>query len=791
VTVNVYIDCENGESGAIESDRQIYISTWDAGTNEFISDFILTRSSPERVVNNVYACIIEPSGVCVDAYTYETTMTIDPGTNGVIMAWQRCCRNKTISNIINPRVSGFTAWTIIPPSSTPNSSAYFSTVPPVYVCTNVPLQFKQPAIDPDGDSLVYELTQPFLGANESAPRPESAFQYDKPPFRNLIWKNPYSTADMMGGAPNLSINRNTGELNVTPTTIGQFVVGYTVKEYRNGQLVGQTRRDYQFNVIECQFDVVANFTVPNGVSVDGIYSFECTDTVCFEDKSYSRITPYTLTWDFGDPTTTADTSHEELPCYVYPGNGDYLVSLTVKSEICEDTYQYSVRIRSAKNFDLGPDSFFCQDIFYTLDTKATDALSVDWNTGQKQSRITVREPGIYVANVSYGKCTYTDSVTLYDDRVPPFPLPADTLLCDSIDFLLDAGVEATSYLWSTSSIDTLRGIQVEAPGTYSVIVKTDHCTAFDTIRLWQSSKPTIDDFIYCGTPLIHDFGVIEEAQYLWSNGSTDQNISLEEEGTYWIRITQRNCVHTDTFKIENTTLGVDIGPDKHFCDFLSHDMDAGTGGFRYLWSTGEQTQRISTDRPGTYTVIKSDSVRCSVTDTIELTFSLSPRLDVLDFSKICINKYSPYDDLVAPEGFSYLWSTGSTESKIRINKGGDYSLKITDEFGCSDEEEFYVNVDTESLPDELYLPNAFSPNGDGLNELFPYEDNITQEGYQLMIFNRWGQKVFDSKDNPNQTNWDGSFKGEQIHDQAFIYLMIHIGCDGNLKENRGYVYPLH
>jgi gliding motility-associated-like protein len=791
VTVNVYIDCENGDPRAISSDEDIYISMWNATTNAYIKDFTLTRSAPQRVENTVYACIKEPSGVCVDAYNYETNMIIDPGNNGVILAWQRCCRNNTISNIVNPEAAGFTAWTVIPPSSTVNSSAYFSTVPPVYVCTNVPLQFKQPAIDPDGDSLVYELNTPFLGATSDNPRPENRTEYDRPPFRNLLWRSVYNELNMMAGTPKLSINANTGELNVTPTTIGQFVVGYTVKEYRDGIYISQTRRDYQFNVIECEFDVVANFDIPNSVSVNGVYTFGCNDTVCFNDKSYSKVKPYTLTWDFGDLTTDSDTSHEFRPCYIYPGNGNYSVNLKVKSEICEDEYTYSVRIRSEKPFELGADTFFCEDVNYTLDMQVPDAVDILWNNGQKTSRIIAKTPGLYIANVSYGKCSYSDSIRIIDDRVDHFPLPYDSLLCDSIDFYLDAGVDGISFLWNTSSTDTSRGIQVTEPGTYSVIVNTDHCVDYDTIRIWQASKPLIDDFIYCGTPLIYNFSAVEEAKYLWSTGSTDSSISLSDEGDFWVRITQRNCVNSDTFNITNTTLGTDLGPDKHYCDVLRHKLDAGSGGSEYVWNTGEITQHLDVSTPGSYIVFKSGTPGCTVSDTIILSFSISPRLNPRNFTKICINKYSPYDELVAPEGFSYLWSTGSTERKLKTNKGGYYSLRITDIYGCSDKDSFYIEVDTISLPNELYLPNAFTPNGDGLNDLFPYKDNITQDGYHLMIFNRWGQKAFDSKDNINKTNWDGLYQAERIHNQAFIYLMIHKGCDGNWKRKTGYIYPLH
>ena len=88
VSVNVYIDCENGDPRAILSDEDIYISMWNATTNAYIKDFTLTRSAPQRVENTVYACIKEPSGVCVDAYNYETNMMIGRGNSGVIVGWQ-------------------------------------------------------------------------------------------------------------------------------------------------------------------------------------------------------------------------------------------------------------------------------------------------------------------------------------------------------------------------------------------------------------------------------------------------------------------------------------------------------------------------------------------------------------------------------------------------------------------------------------------------------------------------------------------------------------------------------
>ena len=86
VTVNVYFDCYNGDPNAIDSDKTIYISTWDAKTNNFISDFTLTGSAPNRLKSTNYECVKQPSGVCTDAYVYTAIRTINPGSNGVILA---------------------------------------------------------------------------------------------------------------------------------------------------------------------------------------------------------------------------------------------------------------------------------------------------------------------------------------------------------------------------------------------------------------------------------------------------------------------------------------------------------------------------------------------------------------------------------------------------------------------------------------------------------------------------------------------------------------------------------
>ena len=97
--------------------------------------------------------------------------------------------------------------------------------------------------------------------------------------------------------------------------------------------------------------------------------------------------------------------------YVYPGNGDYTISLKVSSEICEDVYEYDIRVRSSKPFELGPDKTYCGDFSHILDTDAPDALEVKWSTGSTNYQTFVNDVGIYDVLVSYGKnCIYRDKL---------------------------------------------------------------------------------------------------------------------------------------------------------------------------------------------------------------------------------------------------------------------------------------------------------------------------------------------------------------------------------------------
>lgn len=789
ITLKLYVDCQNGSPRAIADDAVANIGMYDAVTNAYLGQFSMTRVGPSRIDKVNYSCVEPPSGVCVDGYTYSLLKTINPGSNGVILGFHRCCRNNSINNILAPEATGITIWTKIPPSSTTNTSAIFKDLPPNYVCLNAPLTVDHSATDADGDSLVYSLSTPYSGGTADDPKP-SPSNFTRPPFGQIFWRGSYNVQNQMGGSPRLSINSSTGELTVTPSVTGQFVIGITVAEFRNGQFIGETRRDYQFNVIDCVFDILADYTVEGGVAVDGAYSFECRDTIFFKNRSTSKSTP-SYFWNFGDPTTEADTSHEKDPFWVYPGNGNYTVTLKVKSSICEDEYKYEVRIRSEKPFELGPDRMYCDDIETVLNTNTPDALSVTWNSGQSGSQITVRDTGTYIANVSYGNCFYLDTIRILSDPVPSIDLPDDTLFCneDDIDFTLDTDLPNLNYEWNSNPKSFDQQLDVTEPGTYIVTVRNLNCMARDTTRVWVATHPELNDTLYCGDfEHFVDVGDIEEATYSWSNGATTPATMYNFNGVHWLTVKQRHCVFTDTFRISNPNIAFDLGGDRHFCDEVFAELDAGPDGLTYTWSTGETSRLISATRPDTYTVFVTDRYGCTRLDSVTLTMTPSPLLLLGNDTTICMNT-----DIVLGTGEDYAaydWNNGETTALISTKDSGLYRLIVTDKYGCQGADSLRISIDPEALPNELFVPNAFTPNYDDLNDLFPYSIDVLQPEYMIMIFNRWGEKVFDSRTSDN-VNWDGTYKGERVNQEAFIYYMQYRGCDGFTRSRKGTVTPVY
>lgn len=774
ITLNLYVDCYNGSENAIDMDKRSVIGVFDMSNNGRLRDkYYLTNPSEREISKLNYNCVKPFKDQCVTEFKFERTISLPANQEGYIIGYQRCCRNDIITNIIDPGNVGATYWIHIPGTKLgrDNNAAYFKNLPPNFLCLNAPMVFDHSAIDSDGDSLVYELYTPYIGGNNSNQiKPDPPLG---PPYSRINWRNGYGTSDQLNGNPKLEIDRYSGQLTCTPTRTGQYVVGIKVTEYRKGVKIGETMRDFQFYVRQCEFDVVSAFSTP---------AYNCDKTVKFSNLS-QKATYYR--WDFGDPTTNADTSNAFEPSYTYPEDGEYFASLVVRNKDCEDRYSVIVRVKSEIDIPIPDDTAFCGDFSLDLDAGNRRSTLIRWSDGTLGAYNTIDEAGVHWVEVSYGTCTKRDSILIYIDTFD-IGLPPDKIYCDSVsgELQVPAGIKDLQRVrWGNGSAQN--SIPVNEPGTYVLQAWNKHCTSVDSIALFIATKPSIgDSFFFCNAfELELDAGGGKDATYRWQDGSSSRYFTATRKGWYWVELSQRECLSRDSVLIVNPVIDLELGPDEHFCDTLYKELIAPPNMADYQWSNDSKEESIVVRQPGKYWVLVTDTNDCSIKDSINLTLTNSPVINLGSDTSICLRTSATYR--IEQDFETYLWSNGVNGRENAFTDPGVYWLQVIDEYGCTDRDSVKVSIDPEALPNELFIPNAFSPNNDGLNELFPFKAFVSQPEYRMRVWNRWGEKVFDSKASEQQP-WKGAYaNASKNRPEAMMYLVEYRGCDGDIRRDSG------
>ncbi|MGB2470455.1 MAG: hypothetical protein ACPIA5_06355, partial [Flavobacteriales bacterium] len=262
VTLKVYRDCGPANTLGTGFDDQVYIGMWD-GSGTIGNNDVLTIPLTQSNVSSVPVVLGNPCGtpppdLCIEQAIYTTTVTLPANAYGWDLMWQRCCRNPSISNLLNfggTENPGATFLTHVPGTSqgagaTNNSSPVFQELPPVAVCANFDFTWDHSAIDPDGDELVYSFCAPLDGGgtgggngyDSPVPNPPAT-----PPYNDVPYLNGYSATYPIASNPAMEIDPATGVITGMPTQPGQYAIGICVSEYRDGELLSTTMRDFQFN----------------------------------------------------------------------------------------------------------------------------------------------------------------------------------------------------------------------------------------------------------------------------------------------------------------------------------------------------------------------------------------------------------------------------------------------------------------------------------------------------------------------------------------------------------------
>ncbi|MCI5057751.1 MAG: gliding motility-associated C-terminal domain-containing protein, partial [Flavobacteriales bacterium] len=443
----------------------------------------------------------------------------------------------------------------------------------------------------------------------------------------------------------------------------------------------------------------------------------------------------------------------------------------------------------------------------TIDLTGTAPWDITYSDGSNNYNVTgilqsphiipVSDSGSYVlidvtdANCSGGSVSGLAVVDYSNVQVGIFG-PSE--YCTGDQIILEAlGGNFQSYLWSTNEITS--SISVGLAGVFFVDAIDQYgCNSSDTVTVKENPRPIpviTGDKSYCkGNTALLDAGP-GFLTYNWSNGVNTQTNNVEH-GVYVVVVSDQNgCFgNSGPWEVfENDVPNVDIAGPEVLCGDQSVVLDATTAeADDYLWLHDNSIDSVAEVLvEGEFIVHASN--HCGIgKDTINILKVELPEITLGPDRAYCAGDIGELIQLVAIEGASYQWFERSEElgfsaNNILVKDTGLYSVSVFYQ-GC-------IVTDTLDMTSskckgycEVYVPNAFTPDGTGLNEKFtPITLEQCQfDTYRFTVFNRWGDLLFTSQ-TPGE-GWDGHFNGILSELGVYLWKLEYVDSNANVKEKR-------
>ena len=273
------------------------------------------------------------------------------------------------------------------------------------------------------------------------------------------------------------------------------------------------------------------------------------------------------------------------------------------------------------------------------------------------------------------------------------------------------------------------------------------------------------------------------AAYLWQDNSTNPSFTVTQQGTYWVEVTNNCGTTTDTINVSYNALPTVNLSNDTLCQGETLTLDAASSNATYLWQDNSTNPSFTVTQQGTYWVEVTNNCG-TTTDTINVSYH--PLLTVnLSNDTLCKGETLTLD--ATTSNANYMWQDNSTNPSFTITQQGIYWVEISNECEVISDT---VVIEIEDCDCNLYIPNAFTSNNDGLNDKFSLLSNCDFSEYSLSIFNRWGEKIFET--NIHEDSWDGTFRGKMSPIGVYVYLVIYKFNDEDMIETQyGNITLLH
>lgn len=371
------------------------------------------------------------------------------------------------------------------------------------------------------------------------------------------------------------------------------------------------------------------------------------------------------------------------------------------------------------------------------------------------------------------RCGYaTDSAWIKRFYAPTLNLLDTSVFCDDVLLGVKIGTKGNgeSYLWSDNS--TLDTNTIFVKGPYWATVSNICGKVSDTGFVKLKNTPTVDlpdDTTFCTAvnyPLSISGNDIE-TRYYWNGTEGNASKIILVPGKVMLVVSNDCGSAIDSLNIRLLQMPtVELGSEVVYCGaVLPTDFSVGNPNNQetYQWTNGSTNPFASATLPGIFGV-RIINPCGEVSDSVNIRSAPFPKVDLGEDTVLCGNFSLLLD--AGNDGVSYSWMpTGETSRMITAKKQTTYNVKVTNADGCQSSDHLKIGSDCIST---YYIPEAFTPNGDLLNDVFkPTLENV--EEYSLSIFNRWGEKVYETKQ--IEQGWDGSYAGKNCEQGMYLYIM--------------------
>ena len=679
ITITIYRYCEAG-STLLPTSLDMGVYEDDPGNPTGDKLLVETGTIPLLTIQSIQppnandSCTFAPN-VCVEEGVYQAVISVPANTTGYYFISDRCCRNNNIVNLDDPANDGQAYYAFAPPTNVVNNSPTFAAAPVPFICAMDTATILNQAYDLDGDLLVYNFVVPFNGISDGGnpvPIPPATYTW---PVPLVTYAAGYSLANPFGAGGAAFISSSTGLATYYAPFQGFYVLAVEIQEFRNGVLIGVTRRDLQIIVIPCPINPAP--VLSSGLQTS--YVIDEGQTLCFTtsfldtngDSLYIThtgdifnplITVPTATFTDGSGAATAtgdfcwttDCSQGRTTPYQFSVNA---TDNGCPAKITNIVYTITVTNTLAPLAITGPDTL-CLNAAggVTYSIPSVTGATYDWfisggiitgPTNGTSVDATFSSPGqaiLGATNINGFGCT--SDTTYKTVEIVPIPIAfagPDVQFCSGGTANLGGSTSpGYTYSWSPSAalsdptisnptVTIINGGSTPITTTYVVTTTLSGCSNTDTVVVTTVPNPGAvagpDVSICSGETISIGSATIAGLNYTWTpstglsnSGISDPTVTLTNvltvPVTHWYYLTVQNgfgCSSFDSMSVQVNPIPVAVaGADIIFCDGNTGSLGgASTAGYTYSWSPATGLSSGAASNP---TVTLSNSL--SVNDTI-------------------------------------------------------------------------------------------------------------------------------------------------------------------------------